>query len=700
MTELAQSKTLCDCIGTGSVKLACGRKMPIVMGSCQKLTSINHLPVVQGILNGHVVNALRDTGCTGIAVRKSLVNDEQFVGKSQTCMLIDGSVVKVPIAKVHIDTPYFSGEVTAMCMKEPIYDLVIGNVDGARPVDEPDTKWSISTANAVMTRAGVKKLNKMLKPLHVANVSGDVETVDVEKFTELQQNDPSVQKLKTKTEKRKMGKKYSWFQTKNKLLYRYVSDSNGRTAEQLIVPKELRPSIMKVAHDSIFGGHMGIRKTLNRIFLCFFWTGIEGDVKRFCRSCDVCQRTIDKGRVCKVPLGETPIIDVPFKRIAVDLVGPIHPVSDNGYRYILTVIDYATKFPEAIPLKQITTEVVAEALVSIFSRGGIPEEMLSDLGSQFTADLMKELTRLLSIRRLTTTPYHPMANGLVEKMNATIKSMLKKLTIEKPKDWDRYLIPLLFAYREVPNDSSGYSPFELLYGRSVRGPMHILKECWSNDTINGDIKNSYQYVLDLKNRLEETCELAKSELQKSKQRYTKYYNLKARNRSLKPDDQVLIMLPTDHNKLLLQWKGPFKVIEKVNPYDYKLDINGKVKTFHINMLKQYIARDQDQAASLTVTMQTLFQAISAASVNIEDTNDELCFDFTGSKTPSKIDMNGQLSVQQINELQSVINNYSSVFSDAPGCTDLIAHRIKVTSDIPVKVKPYPIPYAVRQTINE
>ena len=129
-------------------------------------------------------------------------------------------------------------------------------------------------------------------------------------------------------------------------------------------------------------------------------------------SCDICHRTIPKGKVTRVPLGEMPLIDTPFERIAVDLVGPITLVSDAGHRYILTVVDYATRYPEAIPLKKIETERVAEALLEIFSRVGFPKEVLSDRGTPYTSDLTKEVTRLVSIKQLFTTPYSLKCNGL------------------------------------------------------------------------------------------------------------------------------------------------------------------------------------------------------------------------------------------------------------------------------------------------
>jgi len=113
------------------------------------------------------------------------------------------------------------------------------------------------------------------------------------------------------------------------------------------------------------------------------------------------------------------------------------------------LVGFATRYHEAVLLKNINTDTVAEALVDIFSHLGVPEEILSDLGTQFVSECIKEVTRLLSIKQLTTTPSHPMCNGLTEKCNGTVKSMLKRLCSEQPRQWHHYVNPLLFAYREV-----------------------------------------------------------------------------------------------------------------------------------------------------------------------------------------------------------------------------------------------------------
>jgi len=193
-----------------------------------------------------------------------------------------------------------------------------------------------------------------------------------------------------------------------------------------------------------------------------------------------------------VPLGRMPLIETPFDRVAVDIIGPIHPASERGHRYILTLVDYATRYPEAVPLKDIEAETVAEALVSMFSRVGILKEVLSDRGSQFMSKVMKEVCRLLSVKQIFTTPYHPMCNGLVEKFNGTLRNMLKRMSAERPKDWDRYIAALLFAYREVKQESLGFSPFELIYGRTVRGPMSVMKELITTEEVEPEVKTTYE----------------------------------------------------------------------------------------------------------------------------------------------------------------------------------------------------------------
>ena len=200
------------------------------------------------------------------------------------------------------------------------------------------------------------------------------------------------------------------------------------------------------------------------------------------------QRTISK-----IPLGTMPLIEEPFRRVAVDSIGLLASVSHKSNQYILTVVDYAIRYPEAIALPKIETERVVEALLEVFSQVGLPQEVPSNQGTQFTSDLMKEVCRLIAMKQVFTTPYNLRCNGLREWVNGVLKSMLRKMCQEQPCDWDRYLEAVLFAYREVPQASTGFSPFELLYRQTVRGPMQLLKELWTRENTS-EVHNAYRYV--------------------------------------------------------------------------------------------------------------------------------------------------------------------------------------------------------------
>ena len=162
--------------------------------------------------------------------------------------------------------------------------------------------------------------------------------------------------------------------------YATAPEKGSRIFNQVMLPGELRLSVMQVAHDSILGGHLGTQKTIDWVLSSFSWPGVHADVTRYCQSCDICQHTVPKGKTGKAPLGTMPIISTPFTRVSIDLIGPFS-VSGRGRRWVLTLVDWATRYPEAIALKGIETNEVAEALVSIFSQVEILNELLTDKGT-------------------------------------------------------------------------------------------------------------------------------------------------------------------------------------------------------------------------------------------------------------------------------------------------------------------------------
>ena len=132
--------------------------------------------------------------------------------------------------------------------------------------------------------------------------------------------------------------------------------------------------------------------------------------------------------------------------------------------------------------------------------------------------------------------------------------MLKKLAIEQPQKWDTFIPALLFAYREAPQESLGFSPFELLYGKTIKGPMHVLRQTWTEEEVTGEQKTTAQYVVDLRNCIEETCDIARENLKKAARKQAKHFNRKTAPQSLEVGQKVLLLRPLKQNKVELTWR--------------------------------------------------------------------------------------------------------------------------------------------------
>ena len=453
----------------------------------------------------------------------------------------------------------------------------------------------------------------------------------------------------------------------------------GEIVEQLVLPEACRDPVLHMAHAIPMAGHLGRKKTTERVLQRFFWPGVSKDVAEYCKNCPSCQKASSK-RVAPAPLIPLPVIAEPFSRIALDIVGPL-PRSRSGNRFVLVICDYATRYPEAIPLRSVDAEHVAEQLVQVFSRVGIPQEIMSDQGTNFMSTLLAEMYRLLNVQRLRTTPYHPQCNGLVERFNQTLKAMLRKSATKDGKDWDKLLPYLLFAYREVPQESTGFSPFELLYGRSVRGPLDVLKETW--EAREKTDESVVSYLMLMRERLERMTELAQTNTSQAQQGQKTWYDKHARLRSFEAGDKVLVLLPTDTSKFLAQWKGPYPVVKRVSDVLYEVDMIGTRKrhrVFHINMLKRW-----NEVKSLLCVE--------------EGEADEESLD-SGLSMGGKLLVNEDLDENKYQELQSLCSDFQDVLHGKPGCTMLTEHSIPTGSSIPVRQAPYRLPYAHREWVKK
>ena len=666
-----------------------GEKLGMVaMSTTSELPS--DIQTCRGTLNGCDVTVMLDSGCTTVGVKRSLVSDDQFTGSTLSCRLFDGSVIELPTAVVSLDCPAFSGQVTACVIENPVCEVILGRVPGS------DVDFS-SVSCAVQTRGQVARDSKPFRPLLTARAP----KLDVtpEALRKLQREDDSLRGLFDKVSKPpEAGVSYV---IRDNLLYRcYQTGKDRNMVWQLVVPTSLRDSVLIAAHDGIFGGHMGAGSTFKRIRPFFFWPAYNRAVTQYCRSCDACQRTCHKGRVPPAPFQRLPVIDVPFSRVAIDIIGPISPVSARGARWVLTVVDVATRYPEAVPLRSITTEAIAEALVEVFSRTGLPDEILSDNGSQFTSDVMRQVCRMLSISQLHSSVYHAEGNGLVERFNGSLKSMLRRLMFDKPSDWDRYIPAALFAYREIPQASTGFSPFELMFGRVVKGPSQLLYDTWTGAASRTDQQLVSDYVEKLGGALKEMVQKAQDAVQEVQSKSRRRQLSKAKVRSFKSGQKVLVLLPQASNKMLLRWGGPFSVIKRVNVHNYVVETSpGVQKLFHVNLLREYVVREQPVvSASVSVLVdecedQSDLQHVRCLAVPSDQTEtvEDVIF-------PPTVPLDARPGGQ------AVLQKHADMLTDLPGDVDLLDHHVRLTQDIVVNVRQYPMPFeseaVVRQEVEK
>jgi len=250
--------------------------------------------------------------------------------------------------------------------------------------------------------------------------------------------------------------------------------------------------------------------------------------------------------------------------------------------------------------------------LSVFSHFGFAREILSDCGSEFMSQLTKVFLDEFGIKHIRTSPYHPATNGSCERFNGTLKSMLRAVAEDFPDSWDQTLPWILFAYREVPVETLGFSPFELLYGRSVPGPLSLLKDSWLETPIASNLKSVVEFILGMRERLRSSITHAQQHAKEQKHKSKVWYDKKARSRSFEPGQEILALLPLPGNPLQDKYCGPYTILEKLGPVDYLIDTPNcrKQKSVcHVNLLKLHRRSDEklfpNSANAVTVNVATV-----------------------------------------------------------------------------------------------
>ena len=359
------------------------------------------------------------------------------------------------------------------------------------------------------------------------------------------------------------------------------NDPNTRL--QLVIPAEMTGGVIHEMHSAEFGGgHVGLDRTYDKIRSRYYWQNMYRDVVKYLEQCEICKAR--KMRKTKAPMQDMPIPQYPFEIIGIDTCGPF-PETELGNKYIVTIVDHFSSWPEAYATRDKSAETVASILVEhIFPRHSCPRVLLSDRGTEFVNAVVSYLLEKMKVCHLKTSPYHPQTNGKTERFHRFMNDVLSKYVQQEHCLWDRYLPGMLMAYRTSVNDTTRHTPFFICHGRDPVLPM---------DTLLGP-KLRYvgdDYVPCMLQRLHVAYSDVQKNMLEARTKNKRILDRKAALQAFEPGDRVFYHTPIiDQNassKLTSKWKPYFCVVEKVSPVLYKIrnQLSGDSKVVHVENLQ-------------------------------------------------------------------------------------------------------------------
>ena len=335
------------------------------------------------------------------------------------------------------------------------------------------------------------------------------------------------------------------------VLYYEPADTPGR--RRLVVPTHLREAVLDEAHDPIYAGHFSAKKLIQKLSLTYHWPGMRGDAYKKSATCVTCASTQGQGRRTKPPLHSIPV-GGPFHCVGMDFKEMDQ--SKRGNRYALVFQDYLSKWPEVYAVSDRKATTVAQCLADLIWRHGVPVQIIHDRAAEFLSDVLQETAEVLGVTQLPTSGGHPQTDGMVERLNRTLKQMLSKIVSKGGRDWDDQLGAVLFAYRTAPHTSTGMTPFSLVYGRDPRVPtsLNFYQPVYSTPVLETE------FAKELFQDLREARKLAQRNIKKAQHQQKQNYDKSAVEPTIKVDDLVMLKVEPRF-KLDQTYKGPYRVME-------------------------------------------------------------------------------------------------------------------------------------------
>lgn len=340
------------------------------------------------------------------------------------------------------------------------------------------------------------------------------------------------------------------------------------------------PQLLQNYHDNILIGHPGFKRMFMHIKEYYFWPSIREDIKNYVKTCPECQLNKINRHPTKMPLQLTDIANRPFGKIALDTI--IMPKSQSGNTCIISIQDNLSKFIQLYPEKKHDAETIKKILINFIGTFGVPETILTDNGMEFVSNTITEITLLFKISHIRTTPYHPEGNGGLERCHAVIKDYFKIYTEKNISTWENYVATAIHSYNIAIHSTTGYSPYELVFGRKPYIPS-------LNDAIIDEYYYS-DYYTDLRNKLQHAHLEAQQKIQKAHEKTKTRFDQDTHPTTYRIGEKALLknIGKRTLSKLTPTYKGPYK-ITKVNPPNVTLQIGNSEKTFHANLLRPFFA---------------------------------------------------------------------------------------------------------------